>query len=191
MNWFLPIALALSYSVRTSNLESAPNDYQYGFHMEKKDALFLLVEHERETGVIYRNESYWTKYKHKNIEAKDSFVKKSSKDILYNQAELTYNKGNFKAGYALRHLNLVEPSHRLIMGYEDTRALTGVTNLTTRINVNTDFGQVDYDVFSKFSITLMKFLDVYTLLVYEKMGDKDFYQSKVGVSVELPSISGG
>jgi len=188
LNWFLPFLLAVSYSVRTPNIGDEL-DYQFGFYAEKKDAVCMLVENEREQGVHFKNEEYWTQYKHKNLLIKDRYVNKTSQSIEYNQFELAGTWKGFKSGYALRHVDEI-PSHRFIAGWEQDMALTGVVRMTTRLGLSTDFGVIDYEAYTKFDFAVMKFLTVFSMTQYEKSQNREFWQSKVGVSVEIPQLGG-
>jgi len=187
MNWLLPFIIAFSYSVRTPNIEGVDNDYQYAFVSEKKGVVYAHVEKERELGKYYTNEEYWTQYKHKNLLIKDRYVNKTSQSIEYNQFELAGTWKGFKSGYALRHVDEI-PSHRFIAGWEQDKALTGVVRMTTRLGLSTDFGVVDYEAFTKFDFAVMKFLTVFSMTQYEKSQNREFWQSKVGVSVEIPQL---
>jgi len=196
MNWFLPIILSLSMSVRTANVQPNPMDYQFAFSSEKKDEMMMAVERESELGKLYVNEEYWVKKASKrvfdqntNIVLMDRYVNQSSRGILYNQAEVTLARKNYRLGYALRHVNEI-PSHRITAGWELDKAITGLSRLTIKIHVNSDFKTVDMDSMARFDIAFFKFINIYAFGRNEKLGNKSFFQLKIGVSSEIPQMKG-
>lgn len=188
MNWFLPLVLAFSYSVRTPNVGNEL-DYLYFFSSEKKDVAYAHVEKEREQGKHYTNEEYWTQYKYKNFLIKDRYVNKTSREINYNQLELAGTWKGFKSGYALRHVDEI-PSHRFIAGWGQDMALTGVIRVATQLGLSTDFGQIDYNAYTKFDFAVMKFLNIFSTAIYEKSGSQEYWHMKTGISVEIPQLGG-
>ena len=194
MNFFLPIILAFSVSVRTANVQPNPLDYQFAYSAEKKDIMFLSVEHEQELGKQYINEEYWVKKLSKEIYPGiklmviNRYVNQTSKDIRYNQLELTSVFDNFKFGYAIRHVDEI-PSHRIIAGYKLDKAITGITRLTAKLNINSDLETIDMDSMIQFDISLMKFFNVYIFGKNEKLGNKNYFQFKTGISIEIPQWS--
>ena len=181
----------MSLSVRTANVQPNPLDYQFAYSAEKKGEMFISVERERELGNLFVNEEYWVKKSSKEIAPNtkimvmNRYVNQTSKDIRYNQAELTLQHKNYKLGYALRHVEEI-PSHRLLVGYKIDKAIVGLTRLTVKLNINSDLKTVDMDSMVRFDITLMKFFNVYIYGKNEKLGEKSFFQVKTGISVEIP-----
>jgi len=186
MNWFLPFLLAFSFSVRTPNIGD-DLDHQLSFSAEKKGSMYMSVESEREDGQLFKNEEYWAKCTYKYIQVKDVYKFNEARNINYNELQTVGVYKGFKGGYALRHIREI-PSHRLVMGYEVDKAVTGLTRLTAKFDISTDFGSVDYSAYAKFDLSLAKFFTVFALGKYEECQNRDFWQLKTGISIEIPQI---
>lgn len=188
LNWFLPFVLGFSVSVRTPNVGNE-YDYLLNFSAEKKETMFFSIEREQELGKLYKNEEYWTQYRYKNLLIKEKYIENTAKQINYNEFQLAGAYKGFKSGYALRHVKEI-PSHRFISGWEFDKAITGLSRIVAKINISTDFNSIDASTFCKFEVSLMRFLQVFALGRYEQCQNKDFWQIKTGVSVEIPQIGG-
>ena len=189
MNWFLPLILFSSFSLRTPNVQPNPNDYEFSFGVERKDQLYLNRQWERELGKEYVDEEYWTAYQYGWFKIKNRYVDKDSKDIRYNQFELKAAKDIYSVGYALRYDDTY--NHRMIFGIEhDMRFNFFITSgqLTVRSETTTDFDIFDYSLYVKAKFGLMRNVDAYLLFQDEKVGKIEYLQVKLGVELELPSI---
>ncbi len=186
MNFFLPMILAFSVSVRTPNVMPNPLDYQLAFSYEKKGMVFMSVEKEQELGKQFTNEEYWAYKDYNYFYLKERYVSKTSKGICYNQIEAGLKYDGFYGGYALRHIREI-PSHRLSVGWEVDKAIAGLVRTTAKIGVNSDFREFDYSGSAQFDVAVMKFLNVFALGIIEKSGSNEFYQIKTGISLEIPN----
>jgi len=190
MNWFFPMFVFASLSVRTPNVLPNPYDYEISIGMEKKDQLYLNRQWERELGREFIDEEYWAQYQYGSLVTREKYVNKTSRGITYNQVEIRYARKGYYSGLAIRS---VADGHSLrsVFGWEVDRrinVLVANAQLVIKTELSTDGMDMDYVVYAKPKLGIMKNLDLYALLKAEKAGNRSYLQGKIGFEIELPGI---
>jgi len=206
MNWLLPIILATSVSVRSPNVQPNPFDYQIQFAVQKSDYFYVSRTWERELGIEYVDEEYCLTRKtgepiyllRRDIEVtipgffsfQEKYIKKTSRDLEYNQLDMRYGQKGFSVGYALKHIESeLKPTHNLIFGYKiKDRSLDILIlkfKLNSHIDFATDFGRLDISTKTELAFSLLQNLDLVCLYRYESLGNNKFYQYKLGLNFEI------
>ena len=190
MNWLLPIILATSLSVRSPNIEPNPFDYQIQFSIQKSDYFYVSRCWERELGIEYISEEYWTQKKLGNFSIKERYLNNTSRDLKYNQIDAKYNYEGFNIGYALKHIESeLRPTHNLIFGYKIKDKNLDIFILKFRLNSNlnfaTNFNRLDISTNTNLSFSLLQNLDLVASYKYESIGRHKFYQYRLGLNFEI------
>ena len=190
MNWLLPIILATSLSVRSPNIDPNPFDYQIQFAIQKSDYFYVSRCWERELGIEYIDEEYWTQKRLGNFSVKERYLNKTSKDLKYNQLDVRYNHKEFNGGYALKHIESeLKPTHNLVIGYKIKDKNLDIFILKFRLNSNldfaTNFNRLDISTNTNLKFSLLQNLDLVASYKYESIGSNEFYQLKLGLSFEI------
>jgi len=187
VNWFFPILLATSFSVRTPNIP-AQFDYEFEFVISKPDILYIEREWEREAGREFINEEYWYKQKYKNIAIKERYYKRQ---VEYNQVDIRYCQPNgFTAGYALVHNS--KPNHNAVIGYNksfDVNLLIIGIDLSTDTEILFDGFKIGFSTQNEARIGLMQNLSL-VLLYKHTFYERGWYQAKALIEIKLPTIGG-
>jgi len=184
MNWFLPIALFASLSVRTPNILPNPYDYEVSIGMEKP-RFKLNHQWEREAGKYITQDFYDYNYKRRNLAIAESYV--FTTGLNYNKVSISGEFDGFTMGYGLYHVDKI-PSHRLVAGFNyDKRFnfLIADGKAVINLNGNTNFKESGYSVVSDVSFGLMRNLEIGLNLRAEKMNEKDFFQAKTFLKLNL------
>ena len=189
-NLLLPIILATSLSVRSPNISPNPFDYQIQFSIQKSDYFYVSRCWERELGIEYIDEEYWTQKRLGNFSVKERYLNKTSKDLKYNQLDVRYNHKGFNGGYALKHIESeLKPTHNLIFGYKIKDKNLDIFILKFRLNSNldftTNFNRLDISTNTNLKFSLLQNLDLVASYKYESIGSNEFYQLKLGLSFEI------
>jgi len=186
MNWFIPIALFASLSVRTPSVLPNPYDYEVSIGM-KKSGFDLNHQWERETGRYFAQDFYSYTYKHNKTNISDSYVYDGASGLNYNKASATIGFGGVSCGYGLYHVDKI-PSHRLVVGYNYDKRFNFIVvdgKAVVNLNANTDFKNHGYSVNADVSFGLLRNLDLVFTLKAEDMNNKNFFQAKTSININL------
>lgn len=190
INWLLPIILATSVSVRAPNVQPNPFDYEIKFAIEKLDYFYISRAWERELGIEYVDEEYWTQKNLGNFSVKERYLNKTSRNLKYNQIDTKYNYKGFGLGYALKHIESdLKPTHNLIVGYKIKDKSLDILILKFKLSSYVDFvtnlGRMDISTKTELAFSLLQNLDLVCLYKYESIGNNKFYQYKLGLNFEI------
>ena len=186
MSWFYPIAFLFSFSMRSPNVLPNPIDYEIAFGF-KKQGLAMNKQWERENGLLFTQERYNYNYNRGKLAISEVYLYDGGSGLNYNKVSSSLNIGGVLVGCGLYHIKNI-PSYRLVVGYNyNKRFNILIANGETAINMeaNTDFQDYGYSISSDISFGLLRNLDLIFNIKAEKLNEIQFFNGKIGISVNL------
>lgn len=186
MNWFLPIALFASLSVRTPSVLPNPYDYEISVGMQKA-GFDLNHQWERELGKKLTQDFYSYEYKSEKWLVTDKYVFDGSTGLNYNKIAVTRLLQDLRVGYGLYHVDKI-PSHRLVTGYLYDKRFNFILvegKAVVKLDINTDFKHYGYSSRTDISFGLLRNLDFVFTLKTEKMDNKSLFQAKTSIGINM------
>lgn len=206
MNWFLPLILAFSFSVRAPNELPNPYDYELSIAVEQADTYYLNRQWERELGKEYIDDEHWIEHTFNDyLYIRERYLNKSSQDIRYNQVDVRYSTDIVNMGYTLRHRgDNLAPESMASLGYRIDKRFNFIIasgQLVIRADVYANINWLhkevsgirannlfDHSVYAKAKFGVAQNVNIFGLLRNESVLDKNYYQVKAGIELEFPTI---
>ena len=180
---FLAAILSTSFSVRTPNDDTKPLDYEFMVKAEKTEGNFTWSfkrDWERELGEKYEDNVWKIGQKSRILYSGIDYVNKESKDIKYTLYNLgLHHKSGLKAG-----LSVKEQEPLLSVGFNKQFKKYWL-EYNIGISAKTDFEDNNmWNIKSEVKRHIGKY-NIFGLYKHEYYNDKEDFQFKVGVGIQL------
>ena len=183
-----------SFSVRTSNDDTQPLDYELSIKLEDTDGKFKYLikrDWERELGEKYIDDVIH--FQHQvfgHLYYGVDYVNKESKNIDYITGNLGATIGWFKAGVSLKEvddkisplLNLALSTKAEIKDLDNNPDISYIISISAK----SDIGENNiFNIKSEVKKWLTKRVNIFALYKHEYYNEKEDFQFKVGIGVKL------
>ena len=176
--------ISFSISVRTTNDDTKPLDYEYSIKAEKNEGKFTYLEkidYERELGENYLDFTGNYNYKFdNNLFVGFDYIEKESKDIFYKSFNLGWqHESGFKVGLSVKdEIPLLDLGFNRKIKRDDIEYLVG-------ISFKTDLDENIINVKSEVKKWFTERVNVFALYKKEYYNTQEDFQFKVGIGVKL------
>ena len=177
-----------SFSIRTSNIQPNPDDYEISLGM-RDDVFYMNRQLERELGVYYIDDIVWFLYDKNNLYVKPEYFNKQSKGIAYLKLDCRY-KLNTGWGYGITFRTIEDAKINeglealFSMGYNKKRTYKNMT-LEVAFDGYYGYDSFEYEELFKIAYKVSKNINVYNEGEVYSLKGKTFYKVKVGLEIIL------
>ncbi|MFQ6609325.1 MAG: hypothetical protein ACE5D7_00855 [Fidelibacterota bacterium] len=187
MNWFLPLSLMMSLSVRTPYVQPNPYDYEVSIATERRTetlTVYTNKQWERELGEYYSDDHLKVSFDYKALTLINEYLYKESRSINYNRSEVRIGYDGFNIGYSV---NTVDWEHLAVAGYNINKNVNllffkGKANLSMSI-----YSDENYSGIANVRFGLLQNVDLNFGVIAEKYKQSRYLQGKVSIDLEIPS----